>query len=479
MCISSEFTHQGHGMADINPKIPPHSLEAEGSVLAAILNYKDAIHEAAEILNPECFFDGRHQIVYEAAIELYGEGTPIDLITISDLLTRKGKLDNIGGMEFLTDILAIVSSTADVASHSQIVYDRYLLRSLKRAADEISQEALSAEGKAEDILNVAEDRIFRISQGRIGEGFVAISDILPGTFDEIENYRKRKGTVIGTATGYYDLDEMTSGLQNNDLIVVAGRPSMGKTALALNICSHIAMEEKKGVGFFSLEMSSNQIAQRLLCARAHISPHLLRKGMLRDEDYTHLGLAVGYLNEAPIFIDDSPNINMTELRSKARRLKAREDIGTIFIDYLQMMEAGRRIESRQQEISQISRALKSLAKDLQIPVVAISQLSRAPEMRGGDRRPQLADLRESGAIEQDADLVMFVYREEYYLERTPDGCPPDKRGVAEIIVAKQRNGPTGTVRLTFLKDFIQFVNSEFRPEPAAMPADDDSGDVPF
>jgi len=310
---------------------------------------------------------------------------------------------------------------------------------------------------------------------------VSINTILPRTFDEIENYRQRKGSIIGTPTGYHDLDRMTSGLQDNDLIVIAGRPSMGKTALALNICAHIAIEEKKGVGLFSLEMSANQISQRMLCAKAHISPHMLRAGMLRDEDYTRLGIAVGPLSEAPIFIDDSPNISILELRSKARRLKVREDIGLLVIDYLQMMHGGSSSESRQQEIAQISRSLKALAKDLSIPVMAVSQLSRAPEMRGGDRRPQLADLRESGAIEQDADVVAFVYREEYYLERTPDGCPPDKQGIAEIIVAKQRNGPTGVVKLTFLKDYIQFVNPEFRhSEPAGVAYDDDNtGDVPF
>jgi replicative DNA helicase len=467
--------------SDKSSKVPPHSIEAERAVLSAILNYKEAIHDAAELLTPDCFFDGRHGVIFASAVDLYNDGIPIDFVTVADDLKKKGKLDRIGGHEALTDLLTVVSSSANVESHSEIIYDHYLLRKLKLAADEISVNALNAEDKAEEIINSAENSIFQISQRRLGEGFVSISSILPRTFDEIENYRQRKGSIIGTPTGYYDLDEMTSGFQDNDLIVIAGRPSMGKTALALNITAHVAMEEKKGVGMFSLEMSSNQISQRMLCARAHISPHMLRSGKLRDEDYTRLGIAVGPLSEAPIFIDDSPNISIMELRSKARRLKARENIGLLILDYLQMMQGPASSESRQQEISQISRSLKALAKDLSIPIVAVSQLSRAPEIRGGDRRPQLADLRESGAIEQDADLVMFVYREEYYLERTPDGCPPDKQGVAEIIVSKQRNGPTGVIRLTFLKDFIQFVNPEFaRKEPAGLPADEvDTGDVPF
>ncbi len=468
-------------MAEREQKPLPHSIEAERAVLSAILNFEDAIHDAAELLQPEYFFDGKHKLIFNAIRDLYADGTPIDYITTSDQLKTSGDLDNIGGYEALSDLMAVVSTSANVTYHAQIIYDCYLLRRLKHAADEISSEAVQATDKAVNIINSAEDKIFQISQGRLGDSARRIDKILPGTFDEIESYKKRRGAVIGTATGFYYLDEMTSGFQDGDLVVVAGRPSMGKTAFALNICTHMGMIEKKPIGFFSLEMSANQIAQRLLCARAHISPHLLRSGKLPATEYSKLSHAVGDLSEAPIFIDDSPNINIVELRSRARRLKSREDIGIIFVDYLQMMEAGKYVESRQQEISQISRSLKGIAKDLGIPVIAVSQLSRAPEMRGGDRRPQLADLRESGAIEQDADIVMFVYREEYYLERTPDGCPPDKQGLAEIIIAKQRNGPTGTVRLTFLKDYIQFVNPEFvREEPAGVRLDDDDvEDTPF
>jgi len=467
-------------MVDREQQPLPYSIEAERAVLSAILNFEDAIHDAAELLQPEFFYDGKHRLIFNSIRELYSEGTPIDYITTSDQLKTNGDLDNIGGYEALSDLMSVVSTSANVGHHSQIIYDSYLLRRLKHAGDEISSEAVQAADKTANIINSAEDKIFQISQGKLGESARRIDKILPGTFDEIESYKKRKGAVIGTPTGFYFLDEMTSGFQDGDLVVIAGRPSMGKTAFALNVCTHVGMMEKKPIGFFSLEMSANQIAQRLLCSRAHISPHLLRSGKLPATEYSKLSHAVGDLSEAPIFIDDSPNINIVELRSKARRLKSREDIGIIFVDYLQMMEAGHRVESRQQEISQISRSLKGLAKDLSIPVVAVSQLSRAPEMRGGDRRPQLADLRESGAIEQDADLVMFVYREEYYLERTPDGCPPDKQGVAEIIISKQRNGPTGTVRLTFLKDYIQFVNPEFVPEPAGFhPDEDDVEDTPF
>jgi replicative DNA helicase len=461
-------------------RVPPHSIEAERAVLSAILNYRDAIHDAAEMLEPECFFDGRHGIVFGAAMELYNDAVPIDLVTVADRLKRKDQLDKIGGLEALTELLSVVSTSANVVPHSQIIYDKYLLRKLKLAAEEISQNAGEAEGGAEDILNDAESSIFKISQRRLGEGFVSISSILPKTFDEIENYRQRKGGLVGIPTGFYELDQMTTGFQDGEFIVIAGRPSMGKTAFALNICAHVAMEMRKAVGIFSLEMSANQIAQRMLCAKAHISPFRLRAGTLANEDYERLSTAVGFLSEAPVFIDDSANIRIPELRSKARRLKAKEDVGVIVIDYMQMMQSARSQENRQQEISEISRSLKALAKDLRVPVVACSQLSRAPEMRGGDRRPQLADLRESGAIEQDADLVMFVYREEYYLERTPEGCPPDKQGLAELLIAKQRNGPTGTVKLLFLKDYIQFVNREARQEePAGIYTDDQSGDVPF
>ena len=276
-------------------KVPPHSIEAERAVLSAILNYRDAIHDAAEFLVPESFYDGRHGVIFASALELYNEGLPIDLVTISDNLKKKGKLDGIGGIEMLTDLMTVISSSVNVVHHAQIILDKWLLRRLKLAADDISQNALNAKNDAEDIINEAEHEIFKISQRKMGESFVSISDILPRTFDEIENYRQRKGSIIGTSTGFYEFDQMTSGFQDNDLIVIAGRPSMGKTALALNICVHVAIEESKSVGIFSLEMSANQISQRMLCAKAHISPHKLRAGMLRDEDYSRLGIAVGAL----------------------------------------------------------------------------------------------------------------------------------------------------------------------------------------
>ncbi|MBD3216768.1 MAG: replicative DNA helicase [candidate division Zixibacteria bacterium] len=447
--MTLERSHQGSN---------PNSIEAEQAVLAAILNFRDAIYEVTDIIKqPEVFYDPRHSFIFEASIQLFDDNKPIDLITISEKLQQNQKLEKIGGRAYLAEITDHIASTANVRHHANIVFDKYLLRRMIEISHEITEDCRSGTVEAADLLDSAENSIFSISQNRLGDGFIHIGTILPDTFEQIEEYHKSGGGITGIATGYNDLDNMTAGLHPGDFVVVAGRPSMGKTGLGLNILENIAIDSKKSVAMFSLEMSKQQIALRLLCSKARINAHKMRTGRLPDSDWPKLSDAVGPLSEAGIFIDDTPNIGILELRSKARRLKAKEDIQLMIIDYLQMMQGPRGADNRQQEIAMISRSLKGIAKELSIPVIGISQLSRGVEMRGGDKRPQLADLRESGAIEQDADVVMFVYRPEFYgIEFEKDGTPTEN--MAEIIIAKQRNGPTGSVKLTFLKDFIRFEN---------------------
>jgi replicative DNA helicase len=444
--------------ADTSHGNNPHSSEAEQAVLAAILNFRDAIFEVTDIIKqPDVFYDPRHSFIFESAIQLFEENKPIDLITLSEQLQKNQKLEKIGGRSYLAELTSHVASTANVRHYANIVFDKYLLRRLIEISHEITEDCRSGTHDAEDLLDTAENSIFSISQNRLGDGFIHIGSVLPDTFEQIEEYHKSGGGITGLATGYSDLDNLTAGLHPGDFVVVAGRPSMGKTGLGLNIMENIAIDSKKSVAMFSLEMSKQQIALRLLCSKARINAHRMRTGRLPDQDWPKLSDAVGPLSEAGIYIDDTPNIGILELRSKARRLKAKEDIQLLIIDYLQMMQGPRGAENRQQEIAMISRSLKGIAKELSIPVIAVSQLSRGVEMRGGDKKPQLADLRESGAIEQDADMVMFVYRPEFYgIEFDKDGNSTEN--LAEIIVAKQRNGPTGTVRLTFLKDFIRFEN---------------------
>ena len=442
-------------------KTPPQSLEAEKAVLAAIINFKDAIYEVMGFLTPEVFYYPAHQKIYESVISLFDDGKPIDIITISDQLIQAGMLDQIGGRAYLAELTSYISSTANVRYHADIVYDKHLLRRLKEVSINIANECQDETESADDLINNAERNIFEIAQKRLGADFFNIGDLLSDTFEQIEEYHKAGGSITGLSSGYMDLDNMTAGLHKGDFIVIAGRPSMGKTGLGLNILENIAIGQAKPVGIFSLEMSKEQIALRLLCSKARISSHSMRTGRLKDSDWPRLSEAVGPLSAAEIYIDDTPNIGILELRSKARRLKSKVDLQLLIVDYLQMMQGSRFVENRQQEIALISRSLKGLAKELKIPVIGISQLSRGVEMRGGDRRPQLADLRESGAIEQDADVVMFVYRPEFY------GIELDKNGnstenLAEIIIAKQRNGPTGTIKLTFKKEYIRFEDMEMK-----------------
>ena len=441
-------------------RIPPQAIEVEQAVLGAMLLQKEAIGKAIEIIDKDCFYRDDHQKIFQALVELYDKNQPVDIITVSEELTRRKQLDEVGGRMYILELTEKIATTANIEYHCNIVLEKSTLRKLINTSTQIVSHCYDATQEVDDLLDRAEQGIFSISEKRIKEGFVPIGDLLPHTFESIEEYQKKGGMITGIPTGFFELDYLTGGLQKSDLIVVASRPSMGKTSFCLTIAEHVAIEVKMPVGIFSLEMAKNQLVQRMLCSRARFSTHKMRTGKLGDHEYSNLAMAVGPLSEAKIFIDDTPSIGILQLRAKSRRLKAQHDVGLIIVDYLQLMQGPRNTESRQQEISLISRSLKGLAKELDVPVIAVSQLSRKVEDRGGEKKPLLADLRESGAIEQDADVVAFVYRPEFYgIEKFRAGTPT--QGVAEIIVSKHRNGPTGEVRLTFLRDCARFENPEF------------------
>jgi len=441
-------------------RIPPQSIEVEQAVLGAMLLDKEAIGKAVEIIDKDSFYRDDHQKIFSAIVDLYDKNQPVDIITVSDELTKRKELDNLGGRVYLLELTEKIATTANIEYHANIILEKATLRKLIGTSTQIVSQCYDATLEVDDLLDRAEQEIFNISEKRIKEGFVSIGDLLPHTFEAIEEYQKKGGMVTGLSTGFIELDTLTGGLQRSDLIVVASRPSMGKTAFCLSTAEHAAIEERIPVGIFSLEMTKSQLAQRMLCSRARFSTHKMRTGRISDHEYSNLAVAVGPLAESKIFIDDTPNIGILQMRAKARRLKAQFDVGLVIVDYLQLMQGPKRAESRQQEISMISRSLKGLAKELEVPVIAVSQLSRKVEDRGGDKRPMLADLRESGAIEQDADVVIFVYRPEFYgIEKFKDQAPTE--GVAEIILSKHRNGPTGNLRLTFIKDYARFENMEF------------------
>ncbi len=449
-------------------RVPPQALEVESAVLGAMMMDADAVGDVVEVLASDDFYKPAHRKIYEAMLMLFNRNEPIDLATVRAELENTGQLEKCGGPAALIDIADSVLTSAYAGAHARLVQDKAVMRRLISAATKIAQDCHTAPGDVGDLLDEAEASIFAISESRAKQDFVALADILPSTFEDIEEYHRKGGGITGMATGFDELDQMTAGLHPADLVILAGRPSMGKTALALNMIEHIAIDQGKACAFFSLEMSKEQLAQRMLCSRARINAHSMRTGRLRANEYSALSIAVGPLSEAPVFIDDTASVGILELRAKARRLKAQHDLQLVVIDYLQMMHGPRSMENRQQEIALISRSLKGLAKELSVPVLALSQLSRQVEQRGGERRPQLSDLRESGAIEQDADLVMFVYRPERY-EIKEDSSGRSMENVAEIIVGKQRNGPTGTVRLTFLKDYARFENMSRDAGPGGPP----------
>ena len=434
---------------------PPYSPEAELSVLGGMLIDADAVVRAVEIVDDSMFYREGNRRLFRAMIGLWERGEVIDHVTLSEALKSSGDLDAVGGMPFIGQLLGAVPTAANIEYHARIVREKAVLRRLIEAATTIIQETYASQGDVEDVLDHAEQRIFQIAQTHERKGFVWIKEILWPTFERIEQLQNNHSSVTGVPTGFPDLDEMTAGFQSGDLIIVAARPSMGKTAFTLNIAQHAAITARRPVAVFSLEMSKESLVQRILCAEGRVDAGRLRRGRLRDEEYANLATAAGYLNTAPIYIDDSPGISVLEMRAKARRLKAdRDDLAMIVVDYLQLMQGHGKTENRQQEVSEISRGLKALAKELNVPVVALSQLSRAVEQRP-DKRPMMSDLRESGAIEQDADVIMFLYRPEYYYGPT-DKEGNSLEGRAELIIGKQRNGATGTVNLMFLKEFTRF-----------------------
>jgi len=444
-------------MSDTAQRLPPQNLEAEQSVLGAMLIDKEALIQAAEILTPEDFYRENHQQIFQALLDLFNKGEPADLVTASEELESKNLLEKVGGASYLASLANMTPTSAHAKYYAEIVKEKSLLRRLIQAATTIVGKCYGNVEDVREFLDEAEQIIFDVAKSRDTRSFIHLKDALEQTFEKLERLYERKSGVTGLSTGFPDLDNLTSGLQDSDLIIIAARPSMGKTTLALNIAHQIAVNERLPVAFFSLEMSGEQLAQRLLCAYAEIDAQRLRRGFLSAEDWPKLTQAVGPLSEAPLYIDDTPAISVLEMRAKARRLKMEKGLSAIFVDYLQLMRGSEKTENRQQEISAISRSLKALAKELSCPVVALSQLSRAVEQRQ-DKHPILSDLLESGGIEANADVVMFIYREDYYNPET------DKKHIAEVIVAKQRNGPTGKVDLYFMDRFNKFVSISYRGE---------------
>ena len=432
-------------------KTLPHNLEAERTVLGAVLVDNAAFSSAAEVLTREDFYRESHRRIFEAMAVLAERSQPIDLVTLKNELTRGGALEAAGGAAYLGSLLDGVPRITNVEHWSRIIKERAVLRNLIHASNRIVQSCFEGEDEAAVLLDRAEKAIFDIAERRIRQGFVGIREIVKESFRTIDQLSQSKEMVTGLPTGFVDIDEMTSGLQKGELVIVAARPAMGKTSFCLNVAQHASMRAGETVGIFSLEMSKEQLVLRMLCSDSRVDAHKLRTGRLQEKDWARLAKAYADLSASKIFIDDSATVSPLEMRAKCRRLKAEFGLGLIIVDYLQLVTGGGRTENRQQEISSISRSLKGLAKELAVPVIALSQLSRAPEART-DRRPQLSDLRESGALEQDADVVMFIYREE---EHKPTD---ENRGIAEIIIGKQRNGPTGSRRLAFIKEFTRFEN---------------------
>ncbi len=429
----------------------PQALEAELAVLGSMLLTKEAVSMSMQWLTANNFYKAANERIFACMVELFEKGEPVDAISVVDRLKKKKELASVGGAHYISGLAESVPTTANVEHYSKIVLEKHLLRTLIKVSHDVSKDAFEDSQDVDQTLDSAESAIFNISEKRLRGGFKHIDPILHHAFEELDKIASKPGSVTGVPSGLMDLDDMTSGFHPGELIIVAGRPGMGKTALALTMGRNGAILEKTGVGMFSLEMANHQLAMRLLCAEGRVDSHLVRTGKLPKTQWKNLSIAVGSLAEAPIYLDDTPGMSVLEVRAKARRLKAEKDVGLIIVDYLQLMTGPKGSESRQQEISQISRSLKNLAKEIDLPVIGLSQLSRAVESRT-DRRPQLSDLRESGAIEQDADVVIFLYRPWVYSQEEED------RGKAGIIVSKQRNGPTGIVEATFIDRFARFEN---------------------
>ena len=429
-------------------RLPPHSIDAEQCLLASMMLDKEMIGMAVQIIDRDSYFQADHQIIFDVLVKLYDQNRPVDAIIVRDELAKRQLLEEVGGSAYLGEILNKVPSAAHGEHYAKIVREKALLRQLIAASNDILRDAYAPHDQAELVLDKAEKRIFDIASKKVGESTVHMEKVLHEVFETIESRGQR-----GIETGFFELDDMLNGLQNGEMAIVAARPSMGKTALAMNIIEHVAADSLLPCAIFSLEMSKQQLAQRMLCSRGQIDAHKLRKGMLQSHEYAHLANVVGELAKAPIWVDDSSSLTPLELRAKARRLKLQHDVKLIMLDYMQLMD-NPGPENRQQQISEISRSIKAVARDLNIPVIALSQLNRASEGRDG-HKPRMSDLRESGSIEQDADVVMLLHREDYYKMSDADFQPDN---IAEIIIAKQRNGPTGTVKLTFMNKTTRFEN---------------------
>ena len=439
-------------------KVPPHDDEAEQAVIGSMMTDKDAVISAIEVLKPEDFYRDDNKTIYGAIMNLYAKAEPIDIITLKDELTSIGKLEPIGGLEYLVSLPEKVPTTANVEKYIKIVEEKSILRSLIKTANQLIEIGYNQNEEVEVLMDNAEKKIFDLMQRKSQKGYSSIRDILVDSFTELEQLYNQKQHITGVATGFIDLDNKTAGFHNSDLVLIAARPAMGKTAFALNIATYAAVNANTPVVVFSLEMSKEQCANRILCSQAMVDSEKVSKGDISDEEWSKLAVASGELSEsAGIFIDDSAGINIAEIRAKSRKLKLEKNIGLVVIDYLQLIQGSGNTKSREQEIAEISRSLKILAKEINVPVIALSQLSRAPEARP-DHRPMLQDLRESGSIEQDADIVMFLYRDDYYNPET------EAKNIAEVIIAKHRGGSTGTVKLAWLGDYTKFANLERRYE---------------
>jgi replicative DNA helicase len=443
-------------------RVPPHNLDAEVSVLGSMLLSKDAIAEVSELVGPEDFYRGAHRTIFEAVHDLYDRGEPVDLVTLADELERRGDLDGVGGAVGLADLLQRVPTAANALYYARIVAEQAMRRRLIDAGTSITRLGYEAQVEADEAVDGAEQLIYDVAQRKRGGEFTPMKQLLNQSFELIEKLHENNSAITGLETGFIDFDELTAGLQPSNLVILAARPAMGKSTLVTNLATHVAVELRKPAVIFSLEMSQMELVQRVLAAEARVDSERLRTGRLQETDWPKLSQAMGRLAEAPLFIDDTPGINLMEIRSKARRLKQKHGLELVVVDYLQLMQSHRRVESRVQEVSELSRGLKILAKELDVPVLALSQLSRKPEDRT-DRRPQLSDLRESGSIEQDADIVCFIYRDEVYDPDSP------AKGEAELIVAKHRNGPLRTVRLSFIGHHSRFANMARRAMPPGGP----------
>ncbi|KJE26484.1 replicative DNA helicase [Geobacillus kaustophilus] len=444
-------------------RIPPQSIEAEQAVLGAVFLDPTALTLASERLIPEDFYRAAHQKIFHAMLRVADKGEPVDLVTVTAELAALEQLEEVGGVSYLSELADSVPTAANVEYYARIVEEKSLLRRLIRTATSIAQDGYTREDEIDVLLDEAERKIMEVSQRKHSGAFKNIKDVLVQTYDNIEMLHNRNGDITGIPTGFTELDRMTSGFQRSDLIIVAARPSVGKTAFALNIAQNVATKTSENVAIFSLEMSAQQLVMRMLCAEGNINAQNLRTGKLTPEDWGKLTMAMGSLSNAGIYIDDTPSIRVSDIRAKCRRLKQESGLGMVVIDYLQLIQgSGRNRENRQQEVSEISRSLKALARELEVPVIALSQLSRSVEQRQ-DKRPMMSDLRESGSIEQDADIVAFLYRDDYYNKDS------ENKNIIEIIIAKQRNGPVGTVQLAFIKEYNKFVNLERRFDEAQIP----------